>query len=115
MKIAKQGYVTFNADGAFAPAASASEQGQASAPEAGVAYRLSRIAEEAAAEGALAPNAVDAADSSGYNVVPSGDASAYSPVDAREDEDARPRVLLMSRGRMARQYVQAATDAGFSV
>ena len=49
MKIAKQGYVTFNADGAFAPAASASEQGQASAPEAGVAYRLSRIAEEAAA------------------------------------------------------------------
>ena len=115
MKIAKQGYVTFNADGAFAPAASASEQVQASAPEAGVAYRLSRIAEEAAAEGALAPNAVDAADSSGYNVVPSGDASAYSPVDAREDEDARPRVLLMSRGRMARQYVQAATDAGFSV
>ena len=115
MKIAKQGYVTFNADGAFAPAASASEQGQASAPEAGVAYRLSRIAEEAAAEGALAPNAVDAADSSGYNVVPSGDASAYSPVDAKEDEDARPRVLLMSRGRMARQYVQAATDAGFSV
>lgn len=115
MKIAKQGYVTFNADGAFAPAASAPEQGQASAPEAGVAYRLSRIAEEAAAEGALAPNAVDAADSSGYNVVPSGDASAYSPVDAKEDEDARPRVLLMSRGRMARQYVQAATDAGFSV
>ena len=115
MKIAKQGYVTFNADGAFAPAASASEQGQASAPEAGVAYRLSRIAEEAAAEGALAPNAVDAADSSGYNVVPSGDASAYSPVDAKEYEDARPRVLLMSRGRMARQYVQAATDAGFSV
>ena len=40
MKIAKQGYVTFNADGAFAPAASASEQVQASAPEAGVAYRL---------------------------------------------------------------------------
>ena len=59
MKIAKQGYVTFNADGAFAPAASASEQGQASTPEAGVAYRLSRIAEEAAAEGALAPNAVE--------------------------------------------------------
>ena len=37
MKIAKQGYVPVNADGAFAPAASACEQGQASAPEAGVA------------------------------------------------------------------------------
>ena len=115
MKIAQQGYVSFDADGEFAPGDPAPVRPQTQAPEAGVAYRLSRIAEEAAADGSLVPNAASSADSSEYYVVPAGDASAYSPVDGKETEDSRPRVLLMSRGRMAKHYLQAAIDAGFAV
>ena len=116
MKIGKQGYVSFASDGTFTPASQvAKAPAGPAAQESNVAYRLSRIAEEAAAEGAVSPNAVDAADSSEYHVVPAGDSSAYAPIDAREGADTRPRALLMARGRMAKAYLNAAIDAGFSV
>ncbi len=117
MKIGKQGYVSFASDGTFTPESGAPNATgkKAASEESNVAYRLSRIAEEAAAEGAVSPNAVDAADSSEYYVVPAGDSSAYAPVDGKGSVDERPRALLMSRGRMAKAYLQAATDAGFAV
>ncbi len=79
-----------------------------------VAYRLTRVAEEATTGSNTVPNAVDSSDGSEFE----GKVPAVVPVARHSDtvkEDFRPRVLLMARGKPARRLIQEAHEAGFSV
>ena len=64
MKRTKTGYITFDSEGSFVN--SRTDGSGAQPHDAAVAYRLTRIAVEARAQSAVAPNALDAADMSTY-------------------------------------------------
>ncbi|HIS40023.1 MAG TPA: acetyl-CoA carboxylase carboxyltransferase subunit alpha [Candidatus Aphodovivens avistercoris] len=112
MKSRKQNYITFSAEGRLVAEGAPRPEEAAPAPEraeaSDVAYRPARVAQEAAGA-EVAPNAVDAADGSAYV---EGEASGETAAEVPEGQ--RPRVLVMARGRQARQLIQEAQDAGFS-
>ena len=117
MRQRKQNYITLSCDGEVVPQRGAA----APAPEsADVAYRLSRMVEEAAAALPLAPNALEAADASEYTAVAPGEAQASSRVRAAVDAQvgtsvpaAKPVALVMARSKAAKRLLQAVADAGF--
>ena len=117
MRQRKQNCITLSCDGEVVPQRGAA----APAPEsADVAYRLSRMVEEAAAALPLAPNALEAADASEYTAVAPGEAQASSRVRAAVDAQvgtsvpaAKPVALVMARSKAAKRLLQAVADAGF--
>lgn len=72
-----------------------------------VAYRLSRVVEEATASLSVTPNALDAADMFEYTDGVMDRATA-EPTDA-----LKPVALVMARAKGAKHMLQAAADAGF--
>lgn len=118
MKSAKQKYITIGSDGAVIPNGAAHADAGPARESADVAYRLTRMAEEAAASLPIAPNAHDATDVSEYTAVPRALASASSrsvkPGDAGVD-DAKPVALVMARPKTAKRLLQHVADAGFAV
>ncbi|WP_080797032.1 acetyl-CoA carboxylase carboxyltransferase subunit alpha [Arabiibacter massiliensis] len=114
MKSAKQDYITIASDGTVLAAGAAREA--AEGPEAAdVAYRLPRMAEEAASSMPVAPNALDAADMSEYTAVPASLASsAPKPADDGAAAGPRPTALVMARPKTAKRLLQAVSDAGFA-
>ena len=117
MRQRKQNYITLSCDGEVVPQRGAA----APAPEsADVAYRLSRMVEEAAAALPLAPNALEAADASEYTAVAPGETQASSRSRAAVDAQvgtsvpaAKPVALVMARSKAAKRLLQAVADAGF--
>ena len=117
MRQRKQNYITLSCDGEVVPQRGAA----APAPEsADVAYRLSRMVEEAAAALPLAPNALEVADASEYTAVAPGEAQASSRSRAAVDAQvgtsapaAKPVALVMARSKAAKRLLQAVADAGF--
>lgn len=114
MKSRKQNYITFSSEGRMV--ADEELEKQEPTPQDAhpmetpdVAYRLSRVAQEAAG-GQVAPNAVDAADGSAYTGIGLDDGVAAPEFPA----DHRPRVLVMARGKDAKRLIQEAQDAGFA-
>ena len=65
MKSAKQNYITIGSDGTVLPQGKPRKAAEPIGESADVAYRLARMAEEAAASLPIAPNAHDAADAAG--------------------------------------------------
>ena len=72
MKSAKQNYITIGSDGTVLPQGKPRKAAEPIGESADVAYRLARMAEEAAASLPIAPNAHDAADAADYTAVPLG-------------------------------------------
>ncbi|MFR3090826.1 MAG: hypothetical protein ACLTMP_02985 [Eggerthella lenta] len=66
MKSAKQNYITIGSDGTVLPQGKPRKAAEPIGESADVAYRLARMAEEAAASLPIAPNAHDAADAADY-------------------------------------------------
>ena len=114
MKSAKQNYITIGSDGTVLPQGAP----RAAAPvPADVAYRLARMAEEAAASLPIAPNAHDAADAADYTAVPRALATAAprTPKGAGGiDAGSKPVALVMARPKTAKRLMQAVGDAGFA-
>lgn len=104
MKRTKTGYITFDSEGSFVN--SRTDGSGAQPHDAAVAYRLTRIAVEARAQSAVAPNALDAADMSTYVDA----AEVVSPV--REEAADAPVALVVSRGRAVKKILLAVQDAG---
>ena len=115
MKTKKQNYITFSTEGRLVNEEEAAEV--AAQPEreraesSDVAYRLRRVAQEAAVREA-SPNAVDASNVTEY--LEKQIDSAPTPEEDEREESVRPRVLVMARGKLARQLIAEAKDAGFS-
>lgn len=115
MKTKKQNYITFSTEGRLvnteeaADAATQSPQGRADSSD--VAYRLRRVAQEASVR-EVSPNAVDASNVTEY--LEKQIDSAPTPEEGEKEDDARPRVLVMARGKLARQLIIEARGAGFS-
>ena len=111
MKQRKQQYVTLAADGTMTSpddgARSGREVARPAADTSDVAYRLTRVAQEAAATRPMAPNALDVASAGSYTEAPATPTSAA-------DEAAQPVALVMARAKSARRLLQAVSDAGFS-
>ena len=99
-----QNYVTLSGTGKYVSEGAPAEPVEAL----DVAYRPPRVAEEAAAPGALTPNAIDAADGSEY-------APGRSSVTAEAEASLKPRILVMARGKNARRMLQDCSEAGFEV
>mgnify|MGYP000287877832 CR=1 FL=1 len=76
MKSAKQNYITIGSDGTVLPQGKPRKAAEPIGESADVAYRLARMAEEAAASLPIAPNAHDAADAADYTAVPRALATA---------------------------------------
>ena len=76
MKSAKQNYITIGSDGTVLPQGKPRKAAEPVGESADVAYRLARMAEEAAASLPIAPNAHDAADAADYTAVPRALATA---------------------------------------
>ena len=116
MKSKKQDYITFSSEGRYVGEGDAPRDEQVPANEpkeqSGVAYRLSRLAQEAVAK-VMSPNAVDATNVSEY-LGKQVDARQL-PEEVDERDDARPHVLLMARGKLARDLIVDAKESGFSV
>ncbi len=115
MKQRKQNYITLSADGEVVPQGSAVEDAAPAQESADVAYRLSRMVEEAAGS-PVAPNALDAADMSEYTAVAPGEAQTAARAEraARVAEPAaKPVALVMARSKSAKRLLQAVADAGF--
>lgn len=114
MKSAKQNYITIGSDGTVLP--QGAPRPAAPAPEsADVAYRLTRMAEEAAAGLSVAPNAHDAADAADYTAVPRGLATAAPRSrGVADDTGGLPVALVMARPKTAKRLLQAVSDAGFA-
>lgn len=110
MKRTDVGYLVFDESGAFVRAPQTSKM--PAKPDTDVAYRLTRIAEEARTHAAVAPNAVGAADMSTYIGV-AADAAQQLPGERVEDETA-PVALIVMRGRAAKKTILAVQDAGMS-
>lgn len=118
MKQRKQNYITLSSDGTLVPQFGAPGAVGGETEAADVAYRLSRMAEEAAAGLPVAPNALDAADMSEYTTVTPGEANAASKAAAAQAEAApsraaKPVALVMARSKTAKRMLQAVADAGF--
>ena len=114
MKSAKQNYITIGSDGTVLP--QGAPRPAAPTPEsADVAYRLTRMAEEAAAGLSVAPNAHDAADAADYTAVPRGLATATPRSQGvADDAGGLPVALVMARPKTAKRLLQAVSDAGFA-
>ena len=69
MKSAKQNYITIGSDGTVLPQGKPRKAAEPVGESADVAYRLARMAEEAAASLPIAPNAHDAADAADYTAM----------------------------------------------
>lgn len=111
MKQRKQDYITITHEGTIVSdrneqQASAQEATAPAEPALDVAYRLSRVAEEAAA-GSVAPNALDVANVEGYT-------DSSDVVTAPAEETAKPVALVMARAKSARRLLQAVMDAGLA-
>ena len=115
MKTKKQNYITFSTEGRLVNEEEAAEvatpPARESAESSDVAYRLRRVAQEAAVREA-SPNAVDASNVTEY--LEKQIDSAPTPEEDEREESVRPRVLVMARGKLARQLIAEAKDAGFS-
>ena len=116
MKSSKQNYITFSAEGRLLaedePAVEPAPAPQVETEESSdVAYRLTRVAEEAARQEA-SPNALGASNVTEYLEKQVG--TAPVPEEAEDSGEMRPRVLVMARGKIAKQLIQEAKDAGFS-
>ena len=115
----KQDYVSFGNDGEFiseearAAQPAASPVQQAAGVGADIAYRLARIAEEAAARLPVAPNAVGVADVSEYTAASPLETSML-PGEEKGAGATRPVALVAARGKTAKHVLLAASDAGFS-
>ena len=116
MKQRTQKYITIASDGTV--------QGQdgprvVEAPvceSADVAYRLTRMAEEAAASLPIAPNALDAADMSQYTAVSSTLATSSPRLTGAVGGTVSaglPVALVMARPKTAKRLLQAVSEAGF--
>ena len=115
MKQRKQNYITLSADGAVVPQRSASEETAPAQESADVAYRLSRMVEEAAGS-PVAPNALDAADMSESTAGAPGEAQAAARAEGASRAAvpaAKPVALVMARSKSAKRLLQAVADAGF--
>ena len=137
----KQSYITFGNDGkvlskrsgnqsalqtsgdktAGQAADQASQSGDsASEPhhEADVAYRPSRAAAEASRPKNTAPNAVDSAGMTDYITSQESkevyEASANNEEVVEEEEEFKPVLLVVARGRLARKMLEVSGESGFS-
>ena len=117
MKSAKQNYITIGSDGTVLPQGKPRKAAEPIGESADVAYRLARMAEEAAASLPIAPNAHDAADAADYTAVPRALATA-APAHAESaggiDAGSKPVALVMARPKTAKRLMQAVGDAGFA-
>lgn len=115
MKQGKQEYITFSSDGAMVSPG----RSESSMPEAAdVAYRLSRMVEEATAGLPLAPNALDVADMSEYTAVAPSEAKSVSRASSNGGVsivscETKPIALVMAHSKLAKRMLQAVTEAGF--
>ncbi len=117
MKSAKQNYITIGSDGTVLPQGKPRKAAEPVGESADVAYRLARMAEEAAASLPIAPNAHDAADAADYTAVPRALATAAprTPKGAGGiDAGSKPVALVMARPKTAKRLMQAVGDAGFA-
>ena len=125
MKQRRQDYITIASDGTVLMPGAESAGKEPEYEAADVAYRLTRMAEEAAAALPVAPNALDAADMSEYTSIPQSVAtSSPRPAAAQAgvadaeggaaQHDALPVALLMARPKTAKRLLQAVSDAGFT-
>ena len=117
MKSAKQNYITIGSDGTVLPQGKPRKAAEPIGESADVAYRLARMAEEAAASLPIAPNAHDAADAADYTAVPRALATAAprTPKGAGGiDSGSKPVALVMARPKTAKRLMQAVGDAGFA-
>ena len=117
MKSAKQNYITIGSDGTVLPQGKPRKAAEPIGESADVAYRLARMAEEAAASLPIAPNAHDAADAADYTAVPRALATAAprTPKGAGGiDAGSKPVALVMARPKTAKRLMQAVGDAGFA-
>lgn len=117
MKQRTQNYITIGSDGAVVSHGAARSDASQASESADVAYRLVRMAEEAAASLPIAPNAHDAADVSEYTAVPRALATS-SPRSSKSgsaaDDASKPVALVMARPKTAKRLLQAVSDAGFA-
>lgn len=118
MKTKAQNYITFSSEGRLVSeeetrrSEQESQQPSKKKDSSDVAYRLTRVAEEAV-RSEVAPNAVGASNVTEY--LEKQVEAAPIPEDENEElSELRPRVLVMARGKTARQLIQEAKDAGFS-
>lgn len=117
MKQRTQNYITIGSDGAVVPHGAARADANPASESADVAYRLARMAEEAAASLPIAPNAHDATDVSEYTAVPRALATASprsSKAAGADTDSSKPVALVMARPKTAKRLLQAVSDAGFS-
>ena len=110
MKRTDAGYLVFDNKGALVQTPQASST--PAKPDTDVAYRLTRIAEEARTHSVVAPNAVDVADMSTY-IGTTADIAPSLPAERVEDETA-PVALIVMRGRVAKKTILAVQDAGMA-
>lgn len=116
MKHRTQNYITITSDGTVLTQGASRAAAVPAAESADVAYRLARMAEEAASL-SVAPNAHDAADVSEYTAAPRVRASStLRPAGSVMGDAAAdlPVALVMARPKTAKRLLQAVTDAGFA-
>ncbi|OUO90463.1 acetyl-CoA carboxylase carboxyl transferase subunit beta [Gordonibacter sp. An230] len=109
MKQRTQDYITIGSDGTVLPKDGEAVSSGQTAEAADVAYRLSRMADEAAAALPVVPNALEAADSSEWTASPSSHANGSA-----DGVKGLPVALVMARARTAKRLVRSVSDAGFA-
>lgn len=117
MKQRKQNYITIGQDGAVLPQGAPEFKPEPEGEAVDVAYRLTRMVEEAAASLPVAPNAIEASDASEYTAVTRAQATQPTRIDVPATLAlgvVRPVVLVMARAKTARRLLQNAMDAGFA-
>ncbi len=117
MKQRNQNYITIGSDGCVLPQGGTRAVAAPASESADVAYRLTRMAEEAAASLPVAPNALDAADMSEYTAVSPALATSAPRVTGAGGAlvcAAKPVALVMARPKTAKRLLQPVSDAGFS-
>ncbi len=116
MKQRNQNYITIGSDGCVLPQGGTRAVAAPASESADVAYRLTRMAEEAAASLPVAPNALDAADMSEYTAVSPALATSAPRVTGAGGalvRAAKPVALVMARPKTAKRLLQPVSDAGF--
>lgn len=116
MRQRAQNYITIGSDGTVLPQGVQRAAVAPASESADVAYRLTRMAEEAASL-PVAPNAVDAADMSQYTAVPRALATAMPRASVSDEglmADRKPVALVMARSKTAKRLLQQVADAGFA-
>lgn len=113
MKQHGQNYITISHEGVMVTPQKGDDKAQQQTshtpaePAPDVAYRLSRVAEEAASAGVVTPNALEVTAVGGYTDSPD------MPV-VSADVETKPVALVMARAKSARRLVQAVADAGLA-